>query len=74
MAQTMNNWIGDKDHLSVVDKIKKLLVQPYKLVLVQQHELERLRVHEGRTKYSGYVNALYDHYIINNGAKTYTLA
>ncbi len=70
---SQNNWISDKNHLSVADKIKELLFQPYRLVLVQQHELERLRVHEGRAKYANYVNALYNHYIINNGFKTYLI-
>lgn len=57
--------------LTLLDKIKILLRQPYKLVLVQQHELERLRSHSGRNSHSKYVESLYKHYIIEGKGKTY---
>lgn len=57
--------------ITLLDKIKALLEQPYKLVLVQQHELERLRLHNSRSSHSGYIENLYKHYIIEGKPKTY---
>lgn len=59
------------NQLTTLDKIKRLLEQPYKLVLVQRHELERLRLNKSRSKHEGYINYLYDHYIVNKLPKTY---
>lgn len=68
--KTINNSL-QKNSLTLLDKIKKLLEQPYKLVLVQQHELERLRVHKKRSTHSTYIENLYKHYIIEGKKKTY---
>jgi hypothetical protein len=57
--------------VTLLDKVKILLRQPYKLVLVQQHELERLRLHHSRSKQSEYIESLYKHYIIEKKPKTY---
>ena len=57
--------------ITLLDKIKQLLEQPYKLVLVQQHELERLRTNSSRSSHSAYIEALYKHYIIEGKPKTY---
>lgn len=59
------------NRITLLDKIKRLLEQPYKLVLVQKHELERLRINNSRSKHEAYINRLYDHYIINKLPKTY---
>lgn len=58
---------------SLLDKVKELLSleNRHKLVLVQVHELERLKTDAWRSKHAGYVNQLYNHYIVNNGKKTY---
>lgn len=76
MNNYTNNWITSQNNpeLSILDKIKILLSQPYKLVLVQQHELERLKINNSRIKHLNYVNNLYNHYIINKGIKTYKLS
>lgn len=76
MSQYTNNWITSQNNpeLSILDKIKMLLSQPYKLVLVQQHELERLKLNNNRIKHLKYVNDLFEHYVLNKGKKTYTLA
>jgi hypothetical protein len=73
MRNTSNNWISsDEDRpISSIDMIKELLARPYRLVLVQQHELERLRVDTSRTKHNDYISRLFNHYIINQGSKTY---
>jgi hypothetical protein len=57
--------------VTLLDKVKMLLRQPYKLVLVQRHELERLRLHNSRSKQSEYIESLYKHYIIEKKPKTY---
>jgi hypothetical protein len=57
--------------ITLLDKVKALLEQPYKLVLVQQHELERLRSKENRSQYSDYIERLYTHYIVKKLGKTY---
>lgn len=57
--------------ITLQDKIKKLLEQPYKLVLVQRHELERLRTNNKRSANQEYINQLYKHYIIEGKPKTY---
>ena len=57
--------------ITLLDKIKKLLEQPYKLVLVQRHELERLRLKGNRSDYTPYIDGLYNHYIIQGKPKTY---
>jgi hypothetical protein len=59
------------NYVTLLDKVKALLEQPYKLVLVQQHELERLRSTEHRSAHSGYIENLYKHYIIDKLGKTY---
>jgi len=66
----MNNSLNPNT-ITLLDKIKKLLEQPYKLVLIQQHELERLRTLEHRADFSYYVNNLYTHYIEKGLPKTY---
>ena len=67
-----NNWIHSKLPLvSVNDKIKELLSISDKLVLIQQHELERIKSKKLRSKEYNYINALYQHYIINKLPKTY---
>lgn len=60
-----------KNQITLLDKVKKLLEQPYKLVLVQKNELERLRISNNRSKNAGYINHLYEHYIIKKLPKTY---
>lgn len=57
--------------LTMLDKIKVLLSQPYKLVLVQQHELERLRSNKTRSSHAKYIEDLYYHYIVKGLPKTY---
>ena len=57
--------------VTLSDKVRILLEQPYKLVLIQQQELERLRVSGKRSEHSTYINALYKHYIIEKKPKTY---
>jgi hypothetical protein len=59
------------NYITLLDKVKILLEQPYKLVLVQQHELERLRSKEHRSQFSAYIEALYKHYIVKGLGKTY---
>lgn len=67
---TFNNRLRP-NQLTIQDKIKRLLEQPYKLVLVQRHELERLRLNKNRAKHEAYIDQLYNHYIINKLSKTY---
>ncbi|QQV91420.1 hypothetical protein M1M25_gp001 [Tenacibaculum phage Gundel_1] len=61
----------DINAVTLLDKVKILLEQPYKLVLVQRNELERLRVSVKRSEQSAYINSLYKHYIIDKKNKTY---
>jgi len=57
--------------VTLQDKIRTLLEQPYKLVLVQRHELERLRLNNKRSAHAAYIDYLYYHYIVNKKPKTY---
>jgi hypothetical protein len=68
-----NNWISSGNHqpLSAMDQVKELLRIKHKLVLVQVHELERLRGSRRLFKYTTYIKDLHNHYIVNNGDKTY---
>jgi hypothetical protein len=70
----MSNWI-DEEHneLSLLDKLRELLTQPYKLVLVQQHELERIRALRTKSRYKAYINFLHTHYIVEKKPKTYLM-
>lgn len=71
--KTMNSFNNSlkPNQLTLLDKIKRLLEKPYKLVLVQRHELERLRLSKNRAKHEAYIDQLYEHYIINKLPKTY---
>ena len=67
----VSNQSLEVNYVTLLDKVKALLEQPYKLVLVQQHELERLRSKEHRSQSSGYIETLYTHYIVKGLGKTY---
>lgn len=71
----INNWNNgiNNNELTLMDKIRELLLKPYKLVLVQADELKRLRSDRNRIKHSKYINDLYNHYVTNKGIKTYLL-
>ena len=70
---TSTNWIHDHKNLNLSfnDKLIALLKIGHKLVLVQFHELERIRVHRHKERFSEYINQLYQHYIEQNLPKTY---
>ena len=69
---TSDNWIhSSKPVLSLNDKLKELLKIEHKLVLVQFHELERIRHSKNIDKHCGYINYLYNNYIVNSLPKTY---
>lgn len=70
----LNNWTMNKlgtNKLSANDKLKQLLKRPEKLVLVQQHELELIRSKNNSEKREGYIDLLYQHYIVEGKGKTY---
>lgn len=72
MTKISENWVHIKNNvLTLNDKIISLMSIKHKLVLVQQHELERLKVDKHKSKHANYINDLYNHYIVNNGSKTY---
>lgn len=58
-------------NLSLKDKVRELLKNKHKLVLVQVHELERLMDDKRRNQNVGYIEQLYNHYIIQGLPKTY---
>ena len=65
-------YVQLEGELSVLDKAKELLAQPYKLVLVQQHELERIRKKISSNPADvAYTSRLFKHYIIDKLPKTY---
>lgn len=57
--------------LSLKDKVRELLKNKHKLVLVQVQELERLMDDKRRNQNVGYIEQLYNHYIIQGLPKTY---
>lgn len=70
----LNNWTmdkGGKDKLTSNDKLKELLKKPERLVLVQRHELELIRAQNKQFKREGYIDMLYNHYIVEGKDKTY---
>lgn len=57
--------------LSLKDKVRELLKIKHKLVLVQVHELEILMDDTKRNQATGYIEYLYNHYIVQGLPKTY---
>lgn len=74
----MTNWIAkpqdeqDK-HISLESKIKQLLALGDKLVLCQIHELERLKLSSAKDRNKGYIENLYNHYVVKQLPKTYLM-
>lgn len=69
------NWIIEQKNpqLSLIDKLK-LLKKPsnkVKMVLIQQHEIENITINHKVSVHKGYIEYLFDHYVINNLPKTY---
>lgn len=74
MAAQLNNWVNTASGptpMSVLDKIKELLLIRDKLVLVQLHEVERIKEMHNPHRLSPYIEMLYKHYVTEGKPKLY---
>ena len=74
MKQTGSSNLKTVDGMPLVslnDKVKKLLSIKRELVQVQVDELERMRYTTDKTKLGGYINYLYNNYVLLGLPKTY---
>lgn len=72
MATASSNWIFDKiPPVSLNDKVRELITMRHKLVKVQADELDRIKILKNKDNYVGYINYLYNSYIVQGLPKTY---
>lgn len=72
MSSGSSNWIFDKiPVVSLNDKVRELIAIRQKLVKVQADELDRIKILKNKDNYVGYINYLYNSYIVLQLPKTY---
>ena len=71
MAIASSNWVHGEGSVSLSDKVRSLLLIRHQLVKVQADELDRIRLKKTKDGVAGYINYLYNNYIVHGLPKTY---